>query len=81
MRSVTQADNEIISLTDIPRMKSFQYQVALRDRVCDNCRLTIYKGERCLRFTYGSSYYKVTANLCRTCMLNMINFPDEMPNG
>lgn len=54
------------------RWKTFEMQTAIRSRQCTKCRNTIFPGEECLRFKYGSSYYTITANLCRICMLTML---------
>ncbi len=53
--------------------KEFRMEPAIRHRTCLKCKNTIIPGEKCLKFRYGSSYYKVTANLCRNCMLRMVH--------
>ena len=54
------------------KWKEFRMEPAIRMRVCTNCENIISPGEKCLRFKYGSSYYKITANLCRQCMTRML---------
>ena len=54
------------------RWKEFRMEPAIRNRNCNHCGNIIPPGEKCLRFRYGSSYYKITANLCRNCMLRML---------
>ena len=56
-----------------PPWKEFKMEPAIRQRICTHCRNIISPGEKCLKFRYGSSYYKVTANLCRNCMLRMVH--------
>jgi RNase P subunit RPR2 len=54
------------------KWKEFNMETAIRHRNCNYCGNIIPPGEKCLRFRYGSSYYKITANLCRNCMSRML---------
>jgi len=52
-------------------MKKFVVEVTKGARGCLECGRKIEKNTSCLSFRYGTSYYSVSANLCRVCMLNI----------
>ncbi len=52
-------------------MKKFIIDITKGTRSCLGCGRKIEKNTTCLTFKYGSSYYSVSANLCRVCILNM----------
>ena len=51
--------------------KEFRVEVAKKTRRCINCDNEIEKNFSCIAFRYGSSYYSISANLCRVCILDM----------
>jgi len=51
--------------------KEFKVEIAKKMRNCLHCGGLIEKNEACLTFKYGESYYSITANLCRVCILEI----------
>lgn len=52
-------------------MKKFVVEITKGARSCLECGRKIEKNTSCLAFKYGSSYYSVSANLCRVCILTI----------
>lgn len=49
-------------------MKNFLIEEAGGKRICNECKETIKKNEKCLAFRYGRGMYSVSRNLCKKCI-------------
>jgi len=50
----------------------FHVETACSIRVCNPCGGKIRNGEKCLVFSKGSGRYRVSGNVCRKCLIKIV---------